>query len=91
MKGYKIIDSVWWTPPLVGILFDSLTGISENLAVGAVAIETQQGKKWKAYLGYGTSGDPERDAQSIAANGVKVSILQARGMFPMLDIERFTL
>jgi hypothetical protein len=89
MSNYKIIAATWWTPPIVGLLYDALTGISSNLSVGAVAIETQQGKKWKAYLGYGTTGNEEIDQQSIAANGVKVSKSEAAGMFPELDIEDF--
>jgi hypothetical protein len=87
--SYKILASDWFTPPLVGILYDALTGISENLCIGVVAIETGTGD-WKAYIGYGTTGDQKRDEQSIAANGSKLvpkSIACAH--FPSLDPERF--
>lgn len=87
--NYKILGSDWFTPPLVGILFDALTGISENICIGVVAIETGDGK-WKAYIGYGVTGDKEKDEQSIAANGVKLipkSIAVAH--FPALNPEDF--
>lgn len=92
--SYKILGADWYTPPLVGILFDALTGISENLSVGIVAIESGPPAKdgtisWKAYLGYGTSGDEKQDQQSIAANGVKVTKEVASATFPQLPLEGF--
>lgn len=85
----KILNSDWFTPPLVGTLYDALTGISSGLSIGIVAIETNQGKTWKAYIGYGITGDQEKDEQIIALNGAKISKELACATFPKLNPKTF--
>lgn len=86
--AYTILGSVWYTPPITNIIFDGMFGIGQHLSVGVVAIKSSD-NKWKAYLGYGVTGEQWKDEQHIATNGVKITKAVACATFPKLDPKRF--
>lgn len=68
---YKIIDSVWYTPPGSGMSI-----IDAPFYIGVVAIRSgPEDDLWKAYIGICQNFRPneELDSQYIAAHGVKMT------------------
>lgn len=81
---YKILGSIWYTPPMPSPV------IAIVLDIGFVAIASgPDGDKWKCYCGFGLGGDQAIDEQIIASRGVKVPKAVAVAHFPQLDPERF--
>jgi hypothetical protein len=89
-EEYKILQKIWWTPPLNSVLFDALTGASDHICIGLVAIESFKDGSWKCYIGYGQGKSEDEDCQRIAANGMPLGNKSAAcAFFPMLDPDRF--
>jgi hypothetical protein len=92
--SYKILGSSWHTPPTNGVILAPGIGYNNNLCIGVVAIESGPPQKdgtlnWKAYIGYGVTGEQAPDEQRIAANGSKLIKDVAIAYFPELPIEGF--
>lgn len=91
MRQYKILNSVWFTPPLNDIFIDALTGMANGICIGIVAIESYAPDgSWKCYIGYGNGQSEYGDAQKIAGGGMPLGSAEAaHGFFPELPIEKY--
>lgn len=84
--NYKILGSVWYTPPAPGLDAAShaiLDLPSWNIGVVAIASGPQKGN-WKCYIGFASGRDEKMDEQSIASNGMPISKEVACAHFPHL-------
>lgn len=83
---YDIIGSVFYTPPANGIVREA------ELNIGVVAIRRAHDKtKWRAFIGFGTTGSEDADEQLVAAHGTALKKEIAIAYFPSLkpgDFER---
>lgn len=96
MDKYKVLGSVWYTPPFPGL--DPLQHVISNkpsISIVVVAIASGPDRDgWKAYIGWVPFDSQAEDGQNeaeqlVASNGAKMSKEVAFAHFPSLDPERY--